>query len=346
MMSEFDVPEDHPIYGFASLGAQGRAASSSERDLHRWLRDAFGLQVRPTIVKLPVANPSGPGTIEIDQPVIMPVDLAGAMWDAGTTLFHKRMVGKLGLAGIAEFWKHAMRMEWAEQHPHTQDPGKLPTAIPIWIHGDVARVYNSQKLLIISWMSALVTGCSWSSRYLFTVLPHDLIQKTITLDSLLRHFADSINGLQSGKRTTGGSICGPFRFIYAGSKGDLEWHWMAYSLKRYYRCNWLCSRCFASKTCSDMLWTNLREDAPWRATTIRTTHFLENAAHLGHTPGLCRIQGWSADTMIWDLMHNLFIGPGRDLCGNVLARLIQQQWYCTSPEVDDHLKALPQLLFR
>ena len=59
---------------------------------------------------------------------------------------------------------------------------------------------------------------------------------------VLKHYADAINSLQQNIRSSGEQIPGLYRYVFAGSKGDLEWHWQAYNLRRYYRCNFLCSR--------------------------------------------------------------------------------------------------------
>ena len=109
-------------------------------------------------------------------------------------------------------------------------------------------------------------------------------------------------------------------------KGDLEWHWQAYTLKRYYRCRFLCSKCFASKTSDDLLFTNILDDAMCRDTHIGNDDFKQNALRFGNLPALCLTEGWSSDTLVWDMMHNLFIGIGRDVCGAALARLCERKY--------------------
>ncbi len=74
-------------------------------------------------------------------------------------------------------------------------PTKWGRTIPLWVHGDEARAFQNQKLLILSYMSGLVSGCSWTSRLMFTVLPVEIFVGT-TLQTILRHLADSLNELQ------------------------------------------------------------------------------------------------------------------------------------------------------
>ena len=122
-------------------------------------------------------------------------------------------------------------------------------------------------------------------------------------------------------------MAGEWKFAFFGSKGDLEWHVYAYTLKRYYRCNLLCSRCFASQTQDLLLYTNLADDAPWLQTIVRTSAFLANARMQGSLPGLCQIEGWSSESLLWDAMHNIYIGVGRDVAGSALDLLCSEQYY-------------------
>ena len=64
----------------------------------------------------------------------------------------------------------------------------------------MARAFKCQKLLVISYMSGLVTGCSWSSRYIYTIIPAEMLLKSVTLQHLLNASACEINLLQAGRR--------------------------------------------------------------------------------------------------------------------------------------------------
>jgi hypothetical protein len=55
------------------------------------------------------------------------------------------------------------------------------------MHGDAARIHYIQKLVVISWQSALVTGCSWDTRYVWTVIPNHLCPPE-TLQQVHRFF--------------------------------------------------------------------------------------------------------------------------------------------------------------
>eukprot|EP00969_Alexandrium_andersonii_P312886 13824983-Alexandrium_andersonii.AAC.1 len=187
----------------ASLGG-GDGSSNTERDLHRWLDGAFGMQLQ--IRTVPIEVDLDGDTVEIQHPVIEPRDLVAELWNAGPSVFRRSMLGTRDEGSIEQYWANNAHQEWVTNHPHLQNRNTWAKTLPVWIHGDEARAFVQQKLLILSWMSALVTGCSWSSRMLYTVLPHELLsgdQKT--LQGLLMHFAKSINALQ-GKRVGNGEL--------------------------------------------------------------------------------------------------------------------------------------------
>ena len=316
------------LHGLASLGTSG--SYKVERDLHSWLRGAFDLHLMPCHVKIKALDQDG-RPCEVDHPILKPVEVVQQMSAAGLGVLKECMLGARGDVAMREYWEHSNDFDWFREHPHKPPEHMRCKSIPVWIHGDCARAFNMQKILILSWMSGLMSGCSWSSRMLFTVIPADDLPD-LTLQSLLGHFADEINALQE-------STSLPYRFVYAGSKGDLEWHAVAYQMVRYYRCNLLCYRCFASQTQSDLLWTDLSDDAPWTRTTVRTGDFLNNYTT---APSLCKIHGWSADTLLWDMMHVLFLGIGPDLCGSAMLLLVVTNYFSNSNNVDDHLALMHQ----
>eukprot|EP00969_Alexandrium_andersonii_P102042 4504259-Alexandrium_andersonii.AAC.1 len=57
----------------------------------------------------------------------------------------------------------------------------------------------------------------------------------------------------------------------------MEWQWMCYRLKNYYRSTLLCPWCMATNNATILSWLDLRDDAAWRCTGVGTQDFLENA---------------------------------------------------------------------
>jgi hypothetical protein len=73
---------------------------------------------------------------------------------------------------------------------------------------------------------------------------------------------------------------------------------------------------------------NVADDAPWTATTVETDHFIHNQQVLtGKLPAMCYLDGWFAESLLWDVMHNLFQGCAPDFCGSSLAILVEMQYF-------------------
>jgi hypothetical protein len=318
-VTQFEPSSSSDIAGLASLGAVGKYGNNVERDFHRWARNAHGLDFRERIIKLQVMGPDAMTQKEISFPVLPPSTIVKNMWEFSPDMFRKNMFGNQSLA---MFWSAAYDHGFIHKHPHAPR-SRWASAIPFTIHGDGARAFKNQKLLILSWAPVLIRGCSWDTRMLYCVVPYDLLISGITLQQLLAAFRDDVNELQRGENA------GPWRFAFFGSKGDLEWQQQAYSLRHYYRCNLLCSRCFASQSDKhpELLYTDVSDDAGWMSTMIDTEAFLRNAAMHGGLPPLCEIDGWTAQSLIWDSMHNVFAGICPDIIGACLQLLCEHHYY-------------------
>ncbi len=60
---------------------------------------------------------------------------------------------------------------------------------------------------------------------------------------------------------------------------------------------------------------------------ISTLMFLQNALKHGPLPPLCQVDGWSAQSMLWDSMHNIFLGIGQDILGSGLQLLCSIKYF-------------------
>ena len=121
MVQEFDLPADSAVRAFSTLGLDG--SSRAERDMHRWMRGAFGVDLPITTVPITVKDiHATTGTIEIQHPVILPKHMVAALWKAGPEVFAQSMVGRNGFKSLLEFWKNYADKAWVRDHPHLQDP--------------------------------------------------------------------------------------------------------------------------------------------------------------------------------------------------------------------------------
>ena len=74
------------IAGFASLGGVNQQISNMGRDLHSWLRGAYGWHLQIATVPLTVWDTSGTGTTQIDFPFLAPCGLVANLWDQGANI--------------------------------------------------------------------------------------------------------------------------------------------------------------------------------------------------------------------------------------------------------------------
>ena len=151
----------------SGLGAGGRHAGNSDRDLRRAVRRTklFGLE--PSAVLIPVRNRRGHGHKLVRWPVLLPHEFFAALHDAG------RMDVFTGTdnGAVAAFWSGVKEERWCRVHPAHADPTALPWTIPVRIHGDEGTGHKKQPTMIISWGSAVAHGESQLTRLLFTVVP-------------------------------------------------------------------------------------------------------------------------------------------------------------------------------
>ena len=171
------VAKDEPAAGsavgaFASLGGGG-SGSHAERDLHRWLGGTVGLGVELKTVTIDLYSSDGAATVPYELPYLAPMDVALALWNSREEAFHQSFIGAGGVAEVAEFWRHHGDAAWVRDHPHVPCGAGRASTIPIWIHGDAGRAFKTQKLLVVTWASALVGGSSWQSRMIFCTIPEE-----------------------------------------------------------------------------------------------------------------------------------------------------------------------------
>ena len=156
-----------------------------------------------------------------------------------------------------------------ESHPVFDSGLDLSHTIPVRLHGDAARyqkrLQGPNRILILSTASGLVSGESWDTRWLFSVLDTRLLWRTETLHQLEEVYRVGVShltnvgrwpvsnlidpslpwpagSLHASKR--GDLIAGPFKFAFVGMKGDLEWRRDALRERRKYGTTSMCPEMF------------------------------------------------------------------------------------------------------
>ena len=69
----------------AAIG--GKWDQNRERSLHTWLKGLYGLHIEPYYLKLQLDKECGSGTHEVEVPVLIPFEVANAIWRMSQTQF-------------------------------------------------------------------------------------------------------------------------------------------------------------------------------------------------------------------------------------------------------------------
>ena len=147
MVQECQLPSSHPIAGIASLGAHGNSATHAERDLHKWMDVDSSLCLPTHNIKIRIANPNGEGVVEADHAVLMPVDVVREAHEHGPEVYNRVIVGTQGDTAMYDFWKNSnSKQDWVQRHPHVGDESTWYTTVPVWLHGDMARIYKVMQV--------------------------------------------------------------------------------------------------------------------------------------------------------------------------------------------------------
>ena len=89
----------------------------------------------------------------------------------------------------------------------------------------------------------------------------------------------------------------------------------------------MCDSCLAAcgQGCPDgMNYKNTSDHAAWRETMIDHRQYL--AMPGPHSVWRC-VPGWKLETLAFDLMHNIYLGTGRDLVASAIRTLVRQGVY-------------------
>lgn len=69
-----------------------------------------------------------------------------------------------------------------------------------------------------------------------------------------------------------------------------------------------------------MNFKNMARDAPYRLTNINHATYLATASQVSPWSA---IPGWELESTVFDVMHNLFLGSGRDFLGSAIRLLLE-----------------------
>ena len=247
---------------------------------------------------------------------------------------------------LPDFWRGCRDSDWYQNHPLPQLRERPESCIPIRLYGDDAGVYENQKVLIINWCSACVTGTlTLDHRIIFTCLTYlrlvdssiSVVYKVLQWSLLwlaLGEFPDrDHNGKffsleymperyrMRGQPLTASGFVGVFSELVSDWKYQVE----ALCLEYYYSTAFCCHLCRASKKIRRLAFTQYKRTDNIRRTLVTAKQFRDWL----DVQDTCRswvtlILGFSIFRCLVDAMHCLDLGVYQILVPCAIVELVLQ----------------------
>ena len=148
------VAEDHAlphaaVRAFASLGSEQKHPQNNERDLHRWVKNLYGLQLQPYKVFLDLQMDSLKKR-RVPMTVLLPHEVIHAIANMDSSLvFESLFLGNIDDSSREAFWKHVRGLPPWANHPILRS-ANLKRLIGITIHGDGAVMKRDDECFVWS----------------------------------------------------------------------------------------------------------------------------------------------------------------------------------------------------
>lgn len=315
--------------------------SHRERALHRWVnRQPWrALLPEPYLFEIPYTA-DGIRVTTKEHAAFLPHEMFSSL-SCVPELFEELLIGPPG--ALENFWDKTSSTEWFQRHPVQELRHSPRLVVPCGMHGDDAGVFQTEKVLVLTWGSVVRELLTLDSRLLFSAVTYRHAVLNSSIDELYAIFAWSMNVLACGEFPACDHRGVPFspdyhpqRFRMAGTKltqsghigvwselrGDWKFQVEALSLKATYNHNDICHLCRAHKVRNRFLYTKFKRDAFIRRTLISSSRFRD--AYEGARPSITRIVGFDIWRCWVDAMHCLDLGVYQGVAGSCLLELVDE----------------------
>lgn len=333
----------------SSLGTDAKWSSNTERDFHSWLSGSYGMKLKPYLLPLPLELKKRLGVEALDVPILFPHELFGAVYDAGPEQFKKTMLGPDGAAGVRIFWERSKDESWFQRISPAKRR-KLNSTVPMYIHVDGAQVGKNQNMEvdIYSVSSALSQGDAYDTKLLCAIVP-TVFMPTTEIKKLVNSqmasmfgfsfrqkvypskgmFDDSFKMYSHRYNIRGHEIAGGWQMMAVGMKHDAKARKLCHNFDRFWKTTCCCDMCDAQRSTKaadpKMLFGNFAQTAPHMQTQITHEEYMANTDPEDVSPWLAELPELDRRRILWDLMHNLFLGVMLWVCGSVIWDLLDRR---------------------
>eukprot|EP00959_Pyramimonas_sp_CCMP1952_P002597 53492-Pyramimonas_sp.AAC.1 len=168
------------------------------------------------------------------------------------------------------WWDFALQTEWAQRHPRLrrlmEQNTPIEHIIPLHFHQDGVEIYRDVEAQLMSFQSAWTPGDSTITKIPLVCMFEEYIKDGPLRSEFNREVCRYINyemgileagvrpamGFYGEPRSDGGkALCGPHRFVYAGTKSDGKSRRVENQFPRHSNATFVCIDCAASQPYAD-----------------------------------------------------------------------------------------------
>ena len=187
-----------------------------------------------------------------------------ALYAHDLDIFRSILMGPEPDRSLRDYWQHNSRSTWFLQHPMLSKMrmDELQFVIPLEIHGDDAELHKRRSFSISTVSSALTVGSTWDHKLLLSCFDNGSASESTSTEidcwicwGLMcatagiyldqdwrgRHFSKDYMPELHAK--SGTRVAGPFRFVFAGHKGDQVCLHKCYKFENYWTSQEVCRSC-------------------------------------------------------------------------------------------------------
>lgn len=150
------VVDDHAlphgaVKAFFTLGTDGKYPANAERDLHRWLKKLYGLQLETykITLELQIENQQ---VSKVPARVLLPHEFFHALAIMDSSLvFNSVILGNLENHDRENFWRHLQQLDPWRLHPFwAREDINLQRLFGVTVHGDGAVMKRDDECFVWS----------------------------------------------------------------------------------------------------------------------------------------------------------------------------------------------------
>ena len=334
-MASAMVKDGRASAAVASVAACGRQRHKAEDAFHKRVSELLDVALEPFPFSVPAWDETLVYKSTLELQAILPWELLGEMRKSPGA-FERCMLGKNGLHAPAMYWANVSRGTF--KHHVVSDPAYIPyqaSIFPYTIHEDGIEVFADQEFNLYQFASALTDGSKhpWDLRYILLCVEKARKYFFETDDEIFRFLSwvdqvlesgyhprvDHNNRPMQGRRAAlaGKLFADGWMASMVYSAGDLKEKVETHRFNRNYLCMYMCERCLGTKSSGPLNAMDFSASAPWKNTQVTHEQYLATTPPSRLSP-YTRFRSWTIHRHRFDDLHQIWLGFGKDVAGQLL----------------------------